>query len=418
MINNLNGEVMLKERDEFNIIIKNVNLIPMTGEYVVENSSVVIKDGKISFIGSVDDSCFSGNSLVIDGTNKFLCPGFSDMHAHNYSKEQGLLFIANGVTSIRNMGAVEGTLELRNKINAKELLGPEIIFTVGAILDGKDPLIPGSIELNSPDEVKKVILEMKSEGYDGIKVYEKLKSDVYKEILKVASDVSLPVVGHIPNSVTIKEATEWGQFSIEHLCGFTENYKEEIEYIVKSGTWICNTEIVKFYIDKCFTRESNPEIFSENHYTPELKYAAPYFRDVLWPTFTGNPIDIKGCGQLLKELYEKGANIVSGTDAGAIYTVSGFCLHKEFELLHQAGLSPYQILLTTTVNPAKMHGLSDRLGSVEVGKDADLVLLDKNPLTDIRNSKSITGVITKGRWLPRKELDNLLEIVIDNYSKM
>lgn len=110
-----------------------------------------------------------------------------------------------------------------------------------------------------------------------------------------------------------------------------------------------------------------------------------------------------------KELYIRGANIVSGSDTGMPYNVPGFSLHKEFLELADAGLTPYQILLTTTVNPAKMLGIDDRIGTIEEAKDADLVLLNKNPLLDIKNTNTITGVMVKGRWFSRSSLNKLLK---------
>jgi len=126
-----------------------------------------------------------------------------------------------------------------------------------------------------------------------------------------------------------------------------------------------------------------------------------------------NQVTLKLYEKLLKVLYDKGARIVAGTDTGNPFVIAGFSLHEEFQYMNEAGLTPYQVLLTTTKNAAEMLGYEKRLGTIEAGKDADLVLLDKNPLGDIKNTKTIAGVMVKGVWLPKEQLQSMLAEVAE-----
>jgi uncharacterized protein YciI len=168
------------------IVYKNVNLIPMTGEEIIESISVhvSVSEGKIMGIGEFSDLILPDQVKVIDGRGKYLTPGFSDMHVHTYYPEELDLFIANGVTTVRNMFGFPEHLKARKAIKDKKIIGPEL-FTTGPLIDGKNAYWPGSFILIKKEDVKEAITKMKMDGYDFIKVYDKLSPQVYNEIIRV-----------------------------------------------------------------------------------------------------------------------------------------------------------------------------------------------------------------------------------------
>ena len=321
------------------------------------------------------------------------------MHVHAGYIEEATLFLANGVTLIRNMWGNPQHLQMKKKIQNRQIPGPEL-FTTGPLIDGRGAYWPGSFIITDPNKVAGAITKMKQDGYDAIKVYDRLLPEVYDEIIKTAKNLDIPVVGHVPFSVGLKHVIDSGQYSIEHFTGYNTKSKDIIDLTVQSGVWNCPTLIV-------MKKYSNVQLLKTKE-IPELKYVHP---DLLrsWKQAYNYYMNFVGSKRFLKTLYDEGANIVSGTDVGNPYVIAGFSLHEEFQYMNDAGLTPYQILLTTTVNPAKMLGIEDRVGTIEIGKDADLVLLAKNPLLDIKNTKMISGVMTKGVWLSEEQLKGMLD---------
>ena len=392
------------------IVFRNAAVISMVDEHILENKSVYIADGIIIAIDDYENLNLPKKTLIINAEGKFLLPGFSDMHVHANHEEVLSLFLANGVTTIRNMWGLPEHIEYREAIFNKEILGPNL-YTCGPLIDGAIPAWRNSFILDDPADVEQAIKQMKIDGYDFIKVYERLKSDVYQEIIRVAKEINIPVVGHAPSQVGIDAVLESGQQSIEHFTGYSQFMSDEksseiLELTVKSKIWNCPTLIVKNNYENLSDLKSS-EI-------DELKYV--HVDDVnYWKGSASSIMQLDYARELLKTLYDKGANIVSGTDTGTPYVIAGFSLHDEFQLMQESGLTPYQVLLTTTVRPAEMLGTEDHAGTIEVGKNADLVLLDKNPLIDIQNTRSIEGVMTKGIWLSKVKIQKMLDEVESAY---
>ncbi|MBF9016821.1 hypothetical protein, partial [Oceanispirochaeta sp. M2] len=195
------------------IVFKNVAVISMVDEHILENKSVYIADGTIIAIDDYENLNLPKKTLIINSDGKFLLPGFSDMHVHTDHEEVLSLFLANGVTTIRNMWGLPDHVEYREAISNKEILGPNL-YTTGPLIDGTIPVWRNSFILDDPADVEQAIKQMKIDGYDFIKVYERLKSDVYQEIIRVAKEINIPVVGHVPSLVGIDAVLESGQQSI------------------------------------------------------------------------------------------------------------------------------------------------------------------------------------------------------------
>lgn len=401
------------------LLIKNINIIPMYDEVVLRNMDVYIKNGIIEEIGKIDNIKIPKDTIKIDGSGKYLTPGFSDMHVQIENKEYLSLFLANGVTLVRNMWGYPEHIEGRDKIKSGNLLGPEL-FTAGPLIDGRNSYWPGSTIITDPDRVELSIRQIKESGYDFIKIYDLLSRDIYTKIMKVAKKYNMQVVGNIPFSIEFKDAVNSNMHSIEQFSGYKLSVKsiddlsDEIDLTVESGIWNCPTLVSMKNSETLLRKYIDPELFTEDN-NPEMKYISPdeiYW----WKKETGKRLSYEKSKILLRKLNEGGANIVSGTDQGMPYIFPGFSLHDELELMTEAGLTPYQALLTTTLNPAIMMNIDDRLGSVKIGNEADLVLLDKNPLDDIRNTRTIYGVVTKGRWLSGRKIKEMLDEVEKSYE--
>jgi imidazolonepropionase-like amidohydrolase len=364
---------------------------------------------------------------------------FGDWFPHG--KEIALpLFIANGVTSVRDMGGELDVLQQwRREIAAGTLLGPRMVIA-GPMLDGPKPRFPSSIAITTPEDGRRAVDDLKRRGVDFIKLQSLIPRDAVFAIADEANKQRIPFVGHVPDAVRASEASNAGQKSFEHLIGifegsspledeFLKGPKTETKFLAtfdsmrastlfallaKNHTWQCPTLVWERggnLIDQTdFARDSR------------AKYVPAYWRDVTWKRFTdeikqGFNTDRLPTRQnfvakeleVVKTMHDAGIPFLAGTDtAPGVYIFPGFSLHEELQRFVAAGFTPMEALQTATLNPATFLGIADRLGTVEKGKIADLVLLDANPLEDIRNTQRIAAVIANGRYLSRADLDKLL----------
>lgn len=403
--------------DAKDIVFKDINLIAMTSRKVEEKKSVYISNGIIKQIGNFNDLDFPEDAAIVDALGRYLLPGFNDMHVHTYDIKDFSLYIASGVTTVRHMSGEDIHLERKEQLQNRSIQGPHL-YTSGPLTDGPGAHWPGSKIITDPDKVEDYIIQLKEDGYDFVKVYEKLNREVFYKIMKVAGEYDMPVAGHIPKSVFASEAIDLGMTSVEHFEGYDiwatgESMDEIVRLTAKSGIWNCPTLILLRNTEEHRRQTEKYSIES----IPELKYVDPENIDY-WKKGWEFNYFYKEKVQFLKLIYKAGANIVSGTDQGFFnpYIVPGFGLHTELELMNKAGLTPYDVLVTTTVNPAIMLGIEDKAGTIEVRKMADMVLLDKNPLEDIKNTTTIRGVMIRGEWFDRKRLDKMLQAVEDSYK--
>lgn len=440
---------------------KNVTVIPMDSEKTLANQTVVVEGGKIKLIAQTESISLDGDVKIIDGSGKYLIPGLSDMHVHIWSEQEPPLYVANGVTLVRNMWGETFTLKIRDDINSGNILGPTII-TGGRIVDGAPRMWDGSEEIKTEEEARAIVRAHKSAGYDFIKVYSSLTPELFDIIADEAKAQNIPFSGHVPMSVTLEHAMRSGMTTIEHLTGFKEaTYKEGVDFgkgffskermdigsklnsgelsfddifdpsktktmaaiATETGVWNVPTLIV---IDKIFlTRKEADVQFSR----PEIKYIVPAIQSMWNPDNDfrrKNTTDeqlkaMQGFFQrevdTVTTLHEAGANIMSGTDAPNPYVFHGFSLHEELALFVKAGMTPYEALRTSTINPAKFLNAVGEFGTITVGARADMVLLDANPLEDISNAQMRSGVMLRGRWLPEAELQKALEVVAKEAPK-
>jgi imidazolonepropionase-like amidohydrolase len=408
----------------------NVSVIPMDRERVLTGQTVLVQGGRITALGPMGQVRVPAGALRIDGRGKFLIPGLADMHTHIAEVDSAdaehvlLLMLSAGVTTIRNMdydpdNAVneERMLRFRARASAGALLSPRI-YTSGPW----GPKQYTDREEGPPpvwDSVAAYVTAYKAAGYDHVKIHQDSRA-IVDSVLAAAHRIGIPVVGHLPegDKYGFEYALTGGYKSIEHLDGYGKQDLGVPEGNVdsaaidtmplpalvaaaaatqRSGVWNCPTQAVAewyWYISK----GPNSSLDTRQ---------------------SGGGLPLRR--RTIKALQAAGAGLLLGTDDTHSRTnVMVVRLHKptfavqdELAALVRAGLTPYQALVTGTRNAAAYFGTSSETGTVEVGKRADLVLLDGNPLADIANASQIGGVVLYGRWLSRADLDRRLAAIAD-----
>ena len=431
------------------VAITHVNVIDATGAPVQTDMTVIVQGKQIVRIGKSDVTPLPKTAMVVDGKEKFLIPGLWDMHVHEIfgawlpedEKITPVLFVANGVTGVRDMGGdLEPLKKWRARIAEGKLLGPRMIIS-GPMLDGSVPQFPSSAPVKDAAAGRRIVDDLQKNGADFIKIQSLVPRDGYFAAADEAKKDGIVFAGHVPDKVRAMEASNVGQKSIEHLTGvfegcstvedelmaaprgpgrgrFLSTYdparaKALIALFAKNQTWQVPTlywERGEWLIEQT---TAGPD--------PLEKYAPAAWRVRAWPMFTTgilkdwstDPVaDRKNFFhaelKMVGEMKKAGVPILAGTDTAAgVRVYPGFSLHEELELLVQAGLTPMEALQAATINAGKYLDLADT-GTIEKGKRADLVLLDANPLADIRNTRKIQSVVLAGRYFSRADLDHLL----------
>ncbi len=415
--------------------IKNVNIISMrTTNAVFEIGTVVITDNLITSINGK----IPKNASIIEGQGKWLIPGLIDMHVHllydfNLGQKvatqvpdisfntQDIMtpFIANGVTTILDLNSNTSHFAQKKEIQKGYVLGPRI--ALAALIDGGEGQ---GRNVNNPELGRQAVRSAKVEGYDFIKVYGYLSIETYKAIIDEANKQGLKVIGHIPDSFksNLKDAFVKGFDMVAHaeeLTNYAIDYSEQeaktmAQLLKENGTWLSPTLTTMERI------LSQVKSLDELKSLPSLKYVHPLMQSK-WLTANrynkmNSPEDILHFERYVKfnlllvdACKKAGVPITAGTDAGVSSIVSGFSLHDELELLVKAGLTPKEALNSATVLSAQWLGIDKTLGTVEIGKFADLILLDENPLIDIKNTRKIAGVFVNGKWIDKVKIKKMLD---------
>lgn len=413
-------------------VFVNVNVIPMTAEIVLAEQSVVVQSGKITRIGHVDTVPVPKGAEVVDGTDRFLMPGLAEMHAHVSGTHAAqvdrlvTLFVANGVTTIRGMLGRYEHLALRERFASGVAFGPTFI-TSGPSLNGRT--------VSGPLDAARQVIEQQAAGYDFIKVHPGLDAEEFAALATTANEIGIPYAGHVPVAVGLRHALQFKMTTIEHLDGyfaallpassgaaggyggfFDVMLAKELDAsqipalataTAAAGTWNVPTLVL---IEQLI--DATP--VTELKRRPEMRYVSA--TDINnWVAAKQEQLSERGFDletarraielrrRIILELHRSGAGLLLGSDAPQVFNVPGFSIHRELDALVAAGLTPYEALRTGTVAVAEF--LNSNTGVVAEGKQADLILLNANPLLDISNSKRIHGVMLQGRWLPRGELD-------------
>ena len=435
------------------IVFLDVTVVDVESGRLLPNRSVVIEGAKITAVVPSKDFQAPAASLAVPAAGKYLIPGLWDMHVHLDVPMTSLLdmCLVNGVTGVRDLNGEAFVLEWRDEIRSGKRLGPRIV-TSGLYLDAsraeQPPTRPAA---NTPEEGRALVRERKKQGVDLIKVYTGLQPDVYLAIVDEAKAQGLPVAGHCPEMVSARVVSDLGQRSIEHVTGIplstsrredelrkslrdrfsdpkagydiermleveilameTPDEKKQAELFAlfkKNGTWQVPTLVIQ--------RPSSPPKEGESP-DPRMRYMHPVLTQ-LWGRLqansrlqAGRKAHFEYAKPIVLAMHKAGVPILAGTDFSfmGVNVYPGFSLADELELLVECGLQPVDALRAATLNPALYLGGKDTSGTVGVGKDADLVLLDADPLAAVGNVRKVSGVMLRGKWLSRKDLDKMLD---------
>jgi imidazolonepropionase-like amidohydrolase len=450
------------------LAITHVAVIDATGAPAQSDMTVVIADHLIAAVGPSPGLPVPRDAQIIDGRGKFLIPGLVDSHLHLTGSGEPAgsrefvvpLLLANGITTVRDMGGYLESLEpLRRDIQRGKRLGPQIFFA-GPYLDGSPPSFQPSLVVSNGVEASEDVHTLVKQGVDFIKVQSILSREAYFAIASAARREHISLVGHVPDRVTAVEASDAGQKSIEHLTGVLRScssdeprlMREQFRAGSKNATaessharemaW--ERELLKTFSDKqaaaligkfvanetwqvptliLLRNDAYPGRETDSRTDPLLRFV-PHTIATKWEQVRvaqdalTAPEDFVLREKLLAQsmhvvaqMQAGGVRILAGTDSAAPYIVPGFSLHQELALLVRAGLTPIEALQAVTKSAAEFLGKSKTQGTMEAGKTADLLLLDGDPLEDIRNTQKIRAVILRGKLIDRAALDGLLSSV-------
>ena len=435
-----------------------VTVIPMDRNRLLRDQTVIVRDGRIVSVGSAASTPVPAGTTRIDGRRKFLMPGLAEMHAHvqgpqaanseELNRDIMFLYIANGITAIRAMLGAPNQLVLRDGLNKGEILGPTM-YVAAPSLNGQ----------SAPDAAtaERLVRAHKQAGYDLLKIHPGLNRAAYDAIVRTSREVGITWAGHVSAQIPVEYVLETKQSTIDHLDGYIEAAaSEEIRRAVASpnaqvtqrevwrsvtderiralarqtkaaGTW----NVPTMFLWESFFGPGSPEDWSTRE---EMKYAPKQWvtnwmnqkrqrisldaQNGIAPADAALLISLRR--KMLKALADEGAPLLMGTDSPQMFNVPGFALHRELEVAVAAGLTPYQVLESGSRNVgryvAKDLGQDGNFGTVTVGSRADLVLLDANPLESLANLSRRAGVMVKGRWVPKTEIDAGLAALAAKYA--
>jgi len=337
-------------------------------------------------------------------------------------------------------------LEWRERTISGALLGPRI-YTAGPIIDGDPPVWPESVAIATPEQARNIVAEQKKAGFDFLKVYNYLSVECYDALTQEAMTEGIPVVGHVPTKVGLDHVLAAGQRCIEHLDGYetwmipddkqpTQRKdfsllfdwllfdEDKLSAIVRktreSNTWNCPTLVV-------YQKWVSPEDAKVLLERDEFRYVEPTVLEYHMPgsnyleDFTPEMYEAAAAGdaprkRLTRALYDGGARILLGTDCGNPLVVPGFSLHEELQNLVDAGLTPYQAIRTGTHDAAEFFNALDEFGTLAIGRRADLILVNANPLDDVTRLADRFGVMVRGQWYPQSVLQTSLDTLVIEYA--
>jgi len=415
-------------------LITNVNIVDVNTGKILKNKTLAIDNNLIS---AIYDAAVSGltATIVIDGKGKYLIPGLWDMHAHYKWSHADLdpLLIANGITGIRDMwGDMPAFVEIPKKPEQEVFVSPDV-YRSGDLLDGNPPSFPaGCMVVATPGDAVDAVKNQIDKKVDFIKVYSSLSEECFMAIAREARKSNITFAGHIPNRVSIYKAIEAGMASSEHLYGFlnacssadTSNealvrtfsdkkFDSICSVLARSSMWLCPTLTVNramsYLNDTLFTKDYRKSYLPG--YVLEIwsQKMSPYTKSQIDNFANSSRVRYLFELSLIGKMNEKGVKFLAGTDFPNPYVFPGFSLHDELSLLVKGGMPALDALRSATINPAIFMNKVADFGSVEAGKLACLVLLNKNPLENIENTKTIETVIIRGKVYNRKAIALMLE---------
>lgn len=446
---------------ETSMLIRNVNIVDVQTGKIWEDHDVLIRGNRIIKIEK--KTIAESNVIIVQGKGKYLIPGLWDMHVHVFNNTSNRppneyylpLLVANGVCNVRDMWTKPSSMnyvqQWRKEIDSIPGEVPRFV-SAGTLVDGQPANWPNSDTVKNAEEARTMVRKVKAAGLDFFKVYSHLSREAYFAIADECKKLNFPFAGHVPDGITMAEASEAGQRSQEHvgyMAMFTElSDKEDTFNKIKLAdmTPALRTELFQSLSDAKLAALAAVLVKNRTALCPTLtQYRGSMIADDTgirdddrleyvdsfdrkdWAEYAGRfrpenrklrQMRFEKGLEIVRKLHQNGVQILAGTDLGNPFVYAGLGLHDELALLVQAGLSPLAALQTATINPAEYSGRAREAGTVQEGKLADLVLLDANPLADISNTKKINAVIINGKLVTRDELDKLIELAKEKMKNL
>jgi len=443
----------------YDILLKNGRVIDLeTGAISVKD--ILIRDGKIIKVIDTNSNENVSATDSLDATGKYILPGFWDNHVHfrggdsliAANEEFLKLFIANGITTVRDAGGdlTPAVLEWRNSMAKGELIGPDIL-TSGPKIDGPNSTWAGSLEVSDEKDINNALDSLERIPVDFVKLYDsRISGENFLNTLKETEKRDLITSGHMPFTVTLDETITAGIDAVEHLYyimkGCAANEVEITAQVVRKeiGFWDAMPLLMDSYTDSeaqntfAKLKTNNVYVVPTLHIGQTLSYLdetdhqndayLSYMDEGIVQTYQGR---IRGAlnaseaqnkdrkalqqffGELAKSLHDSGVGLLAGSDSGAFnsYTYPGISLHKELEQMVAIGMSPLEALKTSAYNGSKFLKKDTETGTITANKMADLVVLEANPIADIRNTQKIAYVIKNNKIYSKEDLEGLLKSV-------
>jgi imidazolonepropionase-like amidohydrolase len=415
------------------LAITDVSVVPMSSDGVLAHHTVVIRGDRIVAVAPSATVVLPRGTTVIAGAGKWLMPGLADMHVHTWNEHDLTMFVAAGVTTIRNMWGIAQHLDWRSQIARGERLGPTIV-TAGNMIDGEPPDWAGSTVLVNPADADRIVTEQKAAGYDFLKSVAQLSREAYEALAAAAKRHGMVLAGHVPTAVGLEGVLAAQQRSVEHLDGWLAALVPPgtalppvddgevwtravlsrldparlpglIERTIAAGTWNCPTLVV---YDRFVGLEDLAALRRRVAWLDKVP-AAMRVRWVAPPSYTAEDFATVRAtraqlGKIVAALAAANAPILVGTDTGVLFVIPGAALHDEIELMIAAGVPRPRVLRAATADAWRYLGQPHEAGVVEVGARADLLLVASDPLTTPLPLIP-DGVIVRGRWLSRGALE-------------
>ena len=427
-------------------LVKGIHIVDVEQGTVHKNRHIVVEADRIL---EITDVLPTGEfSTVIEGEGAYVVPGLTEMHAHipspptdsNRIEETLFLYLSGGITTIRGMLGHPYHLELKEAVQKGNILGPRI-FTSSPSLNGNT--------VQTPEEAMEKVSQYAAEGYDFLKIHPGIKRAVFDSLVTAARQAGIPFAGHVPVEVGVRHALESGYATIDHVDGYleglvpgdagvnpaengffgfnftrladTSGIKDLVELTRKQQVWVVPTQTL---FERWFAPTRADSLLAQ----PEMKYMTPatlanwkrikeeQLHDPSWDPEQWALFDHIRL-RLIQELARNGHGLLLGSDAPQLFNVPGFSLHREIAAMDRAGLTPEEILRMGTLAPAQFFGAEAEWGTIDIGKAADFLLVDANPLKDLTALRQMKGLMLQGKWLSRDLINQKLAEIAENAAK-
>lgn len=400
-------------------VLRNVTVVAMDGQAPLADQDVIVRGERIA---AIEPTGAPHTGLkVVDGDGAYVIPGLVDMHVHLGSPLMLAMWVSHGVTGIRVMSSQDYVRDLRNAVDQGDLFGPHV-FLASPLIEGDPPLWPQSEPVTDPEQARRLVRQYADEGYQAIKIYDGLSEKVFAAITEEAAVHGLPVVGHMPDNIPLETLLASQPASLEHVGGYLPEWftqgrdacelpAEELEQLARKLATHRTTLVPTVSL---YHYRGDPSAREAVRAEPAFSHLPAGLTEHFWGNVTPEAgsdrarrsvCSLANSRALVAAYIAAGGKPLPGTDTPNPWLVPGLALHQELELLVELGMSPEAVLTSATLGAAEWFGQADERGSIAVGKFADLVLLEANPLEDIRHTRRIAGVALAGQWLSAEALE-------------